>query len=74
MGGNSEVWTYALRPNSTSMAFQFAEMGFDVWLANNSGTKYSLEHDVYTVEDEEFWQIDWRINGIYDTPALVNEI
>lgn len=45
MGGSAEVWTMdpmSARPNKhhEPMAFQIAKMGFDVYLANNSGTKY----------------------------------
>ena len=49
-------------------------MGFDVFLTNNSGTKYSQEHDVYTVDDKEFWEIDQVKFGVYDTPANVKAI
>ena len=74
MGGKSTVWTYALRPNNMPMAFQLAAAGFDVWLANNAGTPYGWKHDTLTVDDKEFWEIDWRHNAVYDLPALVDII
>ena len=49
-------------------------MGFDVWMANNSGTQYSQEHDVYTTDDKEFWDLDFDTYALYDFPALVEEI
>ena len=49
-------------------------MGFDVWLQNNSGVEYSQTHDVYTVDDKEFWDIDWQTFALYDFPALTREI
>ena len=36
MGGNGTEWMHALRPTETPMAFKFARMGFDVYIANNS--------------------------------------
>ena len=56
------------------MMTQLAHMGFDVWMANNSGIKYSQVHDTYTVSDREFWNLPWEKFGQYDTPALVNLI
>ena len=60
--------------NNASLPTQLAYMGFDVWLQNNSGVEYSQTHDVYTVEDEEFWEIDWQTFAQYDFPALTREI
>ena len=55
MGGSAEVWTMSpislrSKKHYEPMAFQIAKMGFDVYLANNSGTKYSQVHDLYTVD------------------------
>ena len=49
-------------------------MGFDIYLTNNSGVKYSQENDMYTVDDKEFWQIDQRTYGVYDIPAATRYI
>ena len=47
MGGQALVWTYLMETKSTEkqMAYQLAEDGWDVWLANNRGAQYSQEHD-----------------------------
>jgi len=75
MGGNSIVWTEALRHDANEpMAFQFAAAGFDIWLANSAGNRYGWNHDTLTIDDKEFWNIDWRHGGVYDTPALVDII
>lgn len=49
-------------------------MGFDIYLTNNSGVKYSQVNDKYTVDDREFWAMDWSKYGVYDLPAAVTEI
>ena len=47
MGGQAIVWTYLMQTKNTEkqMAYQLAEEGWDVWLANNRGATYSQEHD-----------------------------
>jgi len=38
MGGSGIVWLETLHADkNVPMAFQFGRMGFDVWIANNSG-------------------------------------
>ena len=48
--------------------------GFDVWLQNNSGVKYSDENIYYTPYDAEYWELDWTTYATIDFPALVNVI
>lgn len=36
--------TWLLNPPAQSLAFILADNGFEVWLANTRGTKYSLGH------------------------------
>ena len=44
MGANGTEYTDAIN-NKVPMAFQFARMGFDVYITNNSGVQYSMEND-----------------------------
>ena len=39
-----------------SPAFYWANSGYDVWLANTRGNKYSLDHTTLTYDDPEYWQ------------------
>jgi lysosomal acid lipase/cholesteryl ester hydrolase len=41
-----------------SLGYILANEGFDVWLGNIRGNRYSRKHVKYTPEDREFW--DWR--------------
>ena len=49
------------------MVFQLFDRGFDVWLANNRGTKYSQGHTTMTIEDNEYWKFSWAEMGLYDS-------
>ena len=73
MGTSGVEWLSAINGNEP-MAFQFARMGFDVYITNNSGVQYSYENDQYTYNDPEFWMMDWRKWGRYDIPAAVEYI
>jgi hypothetical protein len=56
-----------------SMAFFFADRGFDVWMNNSRGNRNSKQH-VYldANEDDEFWEFSFTEMGRYDQPALID--
>ena len=43
-----------------SPAFVLADLGCDVYLANNRGTVYSLTHEKFTVKNKEFWDFSFQ--------------
>lgn len=57
-----------------SPAFLLAEAGYDVWLGNNRGNKYSKEHLYLKPTSKEFWDYDWEEIGTYDVPAMTDYI
>jgi hypothetical protein len=54
-----------------SMAFFLADKGFDVWINNSRGNRYSKNH-VYLEADKdpEYWDFSFEDMGKYDLPAL----
>lgn len=57
------------------MPFLLANLGFDVWLGNNRGNKYSRSHLKYNPDkDKEFWQYSFHEMGLHDIPAIINHI
>jgi len=53
-------------------AFILAKAGYDVWLGNSRGNKYSQQHTNYKVMNKKhniFWQFTWQEMGEYDAPA-----
>jgi hypothetical protein len=40
-------------------AFVAARNGYDVWLGNSRGNKYSMAHTTLDVKKEDYWQFDW---------------
>ena len=55
--------------NDVAPAFVLARMGYDVWLGNSRGNKYSLGHTTYSTKDSAYWQFDWEDMGQYDIIA-----
>ncbi|GAM22149.1 hypothetical protein SAMD00019534_053240, partial [Acytostelium subglobosum LB1] len=70
---SSEVWLTRTNPND-SLPFILADAGYDVWLGNNRGNKYSFKHTTYTPDQEQFW--NWSIDELakFDMPSMVDFI
>lgn len=56
-----------------------ADKGYDVWLGNARGTRYSRNHTTLTPdcsvkgrECAEFWQFDWHHIALYDLPVQMD--
>jgi lysosomal acid lipase/cholesteryl ester hydrolase len=58
-----------------SPAFKLSADGFDVWLANSRGNKYSRDHTHYNPDtDAEFWNFSFIEMAMFDLPAMVDYI
>ena len=54
-----------------SMAFQFAQEGFDVWMNNTRGNRFSRHHTWMDPDSNpEFWNFSFDEMAKYDQPAL----
>jgi len=58
-------------PNQ-AIAFVLADAGFDVYLGNFRGNKYSRKHKTYSPSEHSFWQFSWDEMARYDLPAMIN--
>lgn len=51
-------------------AFQLVKEGYDVWLGNQRGTKYSMGHThLNPKKSHAYWEFSWTEMGEYDAPA-----
>lgn len=62
------VWNDAEKAN----AFILARAGYDVWMGNNRGTKYSKTHKTLTTADKAYWNFYQEDMGTKDVPAFVD--
>ena len=58
-------------PNK-SIAFILTDKGFDVWLGNSRGNRYSNKHRKYTDVSKDFWDFTWDEMALYDLPSSIN--
>ena len=57
-----------------SLALQLAAAGFDVWMANSRGNRFSRNHTHLEPEDPRFWEWSWGDMADHDIPAQVERI
>lgn len=57
-----------------SLAYILVEEGYDVWIGNNRGNRYSQKHVKLDVEDEDFWKFTVDEVALKDNPACIDYI
>ncbi|EOX93358.1 Myzus persicae-induced lipase 1 [Theobroma cacao] len=65
---------WLLNSPDESLGFILADNGFDVWLANTRGTKYSRGHTSLSPNDSAYWEWSWDELVQYDLSALVQYV
>ncbi|KAK1568800.1 hypothetical protein Q3G72_028924 [Acer saccharum] len=66
----SDAATWLILPSDQALAFVLADNGFDVWLANTRGTKYSHGHTPLSANDSSYWNWSWDELVTYELPAM----
>ncbi|KAJ3407861.1 cholesterol esterase [Chytridiales sp. JEL 0842] len=69
----SEVWVCVPNP-SQNLPFVLADAGYDVWLGNTRGNKYSCKHRSLKTTDEAFWDFSMDHLALHDLPDSVSYI
>ncbi|KAE8703918.1 Myzus persicae-induced lipase 1 [Hibiscus syriacus] len=66
--------TWLLLPPEQSLALVLSDNGYDVWLANSRGTKYSKGHTSLSPNDPGYWDWSWDELVAYDLPATIQYV
>nr|XP_010926726.1 triacylglycerol lipase 2 [Elaeis guineensis] len=61
--------TWILNPPEESLAYILADNGFDVWIANTRGTKWSRRHVSLAPSNPAYWHWSWDELVTHDLPA-----
>ncbi|KAF9362352.1 cholesterol esterase [Mortierella sp. NVP85] len=69
----SEVWLCNL-DEERNLAFVLAEAGYDVWLGNARGNKYSLKHMFLKPHENKFWEFGMDELALFDMPDTIDYI
>ena len=56
------------------LPFLLVDMGYDVWLGNNRGNKYSMKHTKLSIDDSKFWDFSLDEYALYDIPNSIDYI
>ncbi|KAG0239660.1 cholesterol esterase [Actinomortierella wolfii] len=69
----SEVWLCNL-DEQRNLAFALVEAGYDVWLGNARGNKYSLKHMFMKPHEQKFWDFSMDELAMFDMPDTIDYI
>lgn len=70
---NSEIWV-CLTEKERCLPFVLVEAGYDVWLGNNRGNKYSKKSVQHSSSSSTFWDFSMDQFAIHDIPDSINYI
>jgi lysosomal acid lipase/cholesteryl ester hydrolase len=70
---NSEVWV-CLTEEERCLPFRLAELGYDVWLGNNRGNKYSKKSVFHSPTTTAFWNFSMDEFAFHDIPDSIEYI
>lgn len=70
---NSEIWV-CLTDDERCLVFQLVEKGYDVWLGNNRGNKYSKKSIHHAPTSPAFWNFSMDEFAFHDIPDSINYI
>jgi len=70
---NSEVWV-CLTEEERCLPFALAQQGYDVWLGNNRGNKYSKKSTQFSPTSDQFWNFSMDQFAFHDIPDTIDYI
>ena len=74
--GDAETW-FKDAGLGKPMHLQLYDEGYDIWMGNNRGTKYSNVSDEFPDKNDdsfERWDFSWAELGLYDDSAMIRKI
>ncbi|KAL9056238.1 MAG: hypothetical protein Q9162_003029 [Coniocarpon cinnabarinum] len=70
---NSEVWVCRTEKDK-ALPFVLVDAGYDVWLGNNRGNKYSKKSTKFSPDTHEFWNFSIDQFAFHDIPDSIEYI
>ncbi|EDW12728.1 lipase 1 [Drosophila mojavensis] len=67
--------TWILMGPHSGLGYFLYDAGYDVWLGNSRGNRYSRSHvKLNPNTDKAYWSFSWHEIGYYDLPALIDAV
>uniref|UniRef100_A0A0D9XBG1 Partial AB-hydrolase lipase domain-containing protein n=1 Tax=Leersia perrieri TaxID=77586 RepID=A0A0D9XBG1_9ORYZ len=66
--------TWFINSPEQSLGYILADNGFDVWIGNVRGTRWSKGHTTFSVHDKLFWDWSWQELAEYDLLAMLGYV
>lgn len=63
---------YVLMGPQTSLVYMLSDLGYDVWMGNSRGNRYSNTHLRLNNETQEYWDFSWHEIAVFDLPAMID--
>ncbi|KAK4483219.1 hypothetical protein RD792_010401, partial [Penstemon davidsonii] len=63
--------TWLLNSPEQSLAMILADNGYDVWISNIRGTRFSRRHVTYDPSNPEYWNWTWDDLVTHDLPSVI---
>uniref|UniRef100_A0A182N1Q1 Lipase n=1 Tax=Anopheles dirus TaxID=7168 RepID=A0A182N1Q1_9DIPT len=70
--GSSADWI--LIGPEEALPYLLSDRGYDVWLGNARGNRYSRNHTRLSLDGREFWDFSFHEIGLYDLPTMVDHV
>ncbi|KAG8384959.1 hypothetical protein BUALT_Bualt04G0172400 [Buddleja alternifolia] len=64
--------TWLLNSPQESLAMMLADNGFDLWISNTRGTRFSRRHVTLDPSNPEYWNWSWDDLVTHDLPSVIN--
>ncbi|XP_064551363.1 lipase 3 [Drosophila montana] len=69
---SSSAWI--LSGPGRGLGYLLSDRGYDVWMLNTRGNRYSRKHRKYHPLHRQFWDFSFHELGIYDLPASIDYV
>ncbi|KAM7353575.1 lipase 3-like isoform 2-T3 [Cochliomyia hominivorax] len=66
--------TWVLMGPKSGLGYMLSDLGYDVWMGNSRGNRYSKNHTSLNSDYMEFWDFTFHEMGKYDLPANIDYI
>ncbi|EGW33625.1 uncharacterized protein SPAPADRAFT_60962 [Spathaspora passalidarum NRRL Y-27907] len=70
---NCEIWCTMIEKYN-NLPFLLYDLGYDVWMGNNRGSKYSQRHLFYKSNSVRFWDFSLDEFALFDIPNTIDYI